>query len=197
MPGVAFVVFSTGILSRGGQAMKRFCVTCMLGLLLLGFTAQVKAQAPIPGQSYQIPAGFEGSAPGTVINYGGYSYLIQPGGTMQPLNQPSMPNYPYYNPVVGGSSYITPGSFNPYTGTTNYNTGTTTIYGSAYQGMTTPMAPGSGRVVYQPNPYGGYQTGYVWRDIYGIPHGDVSNVTPNPFGGVETTRKVYSIVRPR
>jgi len=37
---------------------------------------------PAPGQAYLVPAAFAGAAPGTVIQFGGYSYLIGANGTM-------------------------------------------------------------------------------------------------------------------
>jgi len=36
-----------------------------------------------PQQAYQIPPGYEGYADGTIINYGGYNYVIS-GGVMYP-----------------------------------------------------------------------------------------------------------------
>jgi len=40
------------------------------------------ARAPIPGQPYQVPPGYEGCGPGTLVAYCGYSYVIQGDGTM-------------------------------------------------------------------------------------------------------------------
>ncbi len=38
--------------------------------------------APVAGQVYLVPAAFAGAAPGTVIQYCGYSYVIGASGTM-------------------------------------------------------------------------------------------------------------------
>ena len=37
---------------------------------------------PVPGQLYLVPAAFFGAVPGTLIQYGGYTYVIGSGGTM-------------------------------------------------------------------------------------------------------------------
>lgn len=79
--------------------MKRFVLSGILGLLLLGFTAPAKAQAPIGGQAYLIPAQFAGYAPGSIVNYAGYNYVIQNNGTM--LYQGTYSSYyvaPSYTP---------------------------------------------------------------------------------------------------
>ena len=57
--------------------MKRFCLVAILGFL---FGIPVYAQ--VPGQPYQIPAGYEGYSAGTLITYGGANYVIQDNGTM-------------------------------------------------------------------------------------------------------------------
>lgn len=62
--------------------MKRYCLTGLLGLLLLGFSAPARAQAPVAGQPYQIPAEYSSYSAGALINYGGYNYVIQDNGTM-------------------------------------------------------------------------------------------------------------------
>jgi hypothetical protein len=40
--------------------------------------------SPAPLQVYLVPAEFAGAAPGTVIQYGGVSYVIGSNGTMTP-----------------------------------------------------------------------------------------------------------------
>ena len=43
---------------------------------------QQPATGPAPGQRYQIPAQFAGTAPGSVIAYGGADYVVGNDGTM-------------------------------------------------------------------------------------------------------------------
>ena len=57
----------------------------MIGLLVslfLAMAGSANAQAPMAGQPYAIPAGYEGYSAGTPITYGGYNYVIQDNGTM-------------------------------------------------------------------------------------------------------------------
>ena len=54
----------------------------LLGSLLLSLSTTARAQAPVAGQPYQIPAGYEGYGAGTLIAYGGYNYVIQSNRTM-------------------------------------------------------------------------------------------------------------------
>ena len=55
---------------------KWFYSVIAIGLLCATVHAQV------PGQPYEIPAGYEGYSAGTLINYGGANYVIQDNGTM-------------------------------------------------------------------------------------------------------------------
>ncbi len=64
--------------------MKWFCSMIAVGLLCTTTHAQV------PGQPYQVPAGYEGYSAGTLINYGGANYVIQGNGTMLLAAQGSM-----------------------------------------------------------------------------------------------------------
>lgn len=64
-------------------------VTQANGTMLLAATQNVQpVQVPqvqtYQAQSYQIPAGYSGYPVGTVINYGGANYTIQPNGMMAP-----------------------------------------------------------------------------------------------------------------
>ena len=64
------------------------------------------------GQPYQIPAGFESYPVGTLITYGGFNYVIQPGGTMLlAAEQPLPPQQFIYTtpmaPTTIYSPYIT------------------------------------------------------------------------------------------
>jgi len=54
----------------------------LLGILFLAMAGSVNAQAPMAGQPYAIPAGYEGYSAGTLISYGGYNYVTQDNGTM-------------------------------------------------------------------------------------------------------------------
>ena len=62
--------------------MKRFWMIGLLGILFLAMAGSANAQAPMAGQPYAIPAGYEGYSAGTPITYGGYNYVIQDNGTM-------------------------------------------------------------------------------------------------------------------
>jgi hypothetical protein len=62
--------------------MKKLPLMFMLAVLLPSASGSAMAQAPIPGQPYQVPPGYESYQPGTLIAYGGYSYVIQGDGTM-------------------------------------------------------------------------------------------------------------------
>ncbi len=62
--------------------MRSYHLMIVAMLTCLGVSTPAHAQAPTPGQPYQIPAGFEGYGPGTLISYGGYNYVTQGDGTM-------------------------------------------------------------------------------------------------------------------
>ena len=62
--------------------MRRFWLIGLLGILFLATAGSANAQAPMAGQPYAIPAGYEGYSAGTLITYGGYNYVIQDNGTM-------------------------------------------------------------------------------------------------------------------
>jgi len=62
--------------------MRSYPLMIVAMITCLGVFTPAHAQAPIPGQPYQIPAGFEGSSAGTLIAYGGYNYVSQDNGTM-------------------------------------------------------------------------------------------------------------------
>ena len=62
--------------------MKRFWMIGLLGILFLAMAGSANAQAPMAGQPYAIPAGYEGYSAGTPITYGRYNYVIQDNGTM-------------------------------------------------------------------------------------------------------------------
>ena len=49
--------------------MKTASIMFLSCLLLLSFTGAAQAQAPIAGQPYQVPAGYEAYGAGTAIMY--------------------------------------------------------------------------------------------------------------------------------
>ena len=69
--------------------MKKSLPLLALAVLILGSCGTAKAQAPVPGQPYQVPAGYEGYGAGTLVAYAGYNYVVQGDGTMQ-FSSPSV-----------------------------------------------------------------------------------------------------------
>jgi hypothetical protein len=65
--------------------MKRYVLMSICALSLLSFCTPANAQAPVPGQPYQIPDGYQGYGAGTLISYGGYNYVINPDVTTMVL----------------------------------------------------------------------------------------------------------------
>jgi hypothetical protein len=113
---------------------------------------------PVPDQPYQIPADYAGSAPGTVISYGGSSYAIQSDGTML-LQQPAGFAYNsfYSQPGTSGSNW-TPGVA---TNSSNFRPGVVTNGrpGPTFRPGGQTLQPGyrPGGVGYRPGPA---NTGY-------------------------------------
>ena len=70
--------------------MKKSLPVLALAVLLVGACGTARAQAPVSGQPYQVPAGYEGYGAGTLVAYAGYNYVIQGDGTMQ-FSSPSVP----------------------------------------------------------------------------------------------------------
>jgi hypothetical protein len=62
--------------------MKWHLLMAIFGVSLLSFCGRAYAQAPVPGQPYQIPDGYTGTPTGSLISYGGYNYVIQDNSTM-------------------------------------------------------------------------------------------------------------------
>jgi len=88
--------------------MRTFCLTAICGLLIVSSANPVRAQAPIPGQPYQVPAELASFAPGTLATYGGYNYVIQGDGTMLLAEQQGFTYSSYYVPptyFVGQPTY--------------------------------------------------------------------------------------------
>jgi hypothetical protein len=83
--------------------MKRFSLVIALAFLSLAACGAARAQSPVFGQPYQVPIGYEGYGAGTVISYGGASYVIQGDRTMLLRSSPTCdyqtPTY-YWQPVT-------------------------------------------------------------------------------------------------
>jgi hypothetical protein len=62
--------------------MRKASLALAFAVLSFAACGTAKAQPPVPGQPYQVPVGFEAYGPGSVISYGGCSYVIQPDRTM-------------------------------------------------------------------------------------------------------------------
>ena len=88
----------------------------LFGLLLLSFGGTARAQAPAAGQPYQVPSGYEAYGPGTLINYGGYSYVIQDNGTMllAANSQPSGDETARAQASAAGQPYQVPSGYETY-----------------------------------------------------------------------------------
>jgi len=74
------------------------CFFVAAALIAVVSMTQARAQAPLPGVAYIIPAGFETYPAGTMITYAGYQYVSQGNGTMFLAFIPN----PEFNPVLPG-----------------------------------------------------------------------------------------------
>jgi hypothetical protein len=146
--------------------MKRYFLMTICGLWFLSFCEPANAQAPIPGQAYQIPNGFQGYGAGTLISYGGYNYVINPDVTTMVLaNQASDSSPPDDSPSPtddqgSGQAYQIPDRY------AGYSAGTVISYrGSNYtigsNGTMTLADQGAGQTYQVPDGYAGYAAGTV------------------------------------
>jgi hypothetical protein len=142
--------------------------------LLLSFTAAAQAQAPIAGQPYQVPAGYEAYGAGTVITYAGYNYVIQGNGTML-LNADSQPSPAGTTAAQGpaaGQPYQVPAGYEAYSAGTvithaGYNyviqgNGTMLLNADSqpsYGGTTVAQGPAAGQPYQVPAGYESYGPG--------------------------------------
>ena len=78
--------------------MRTICLTIVCGAVLIAMPGAARAQAPVLGQPYQVPFEFSGYGAGTLINYGGYNYVIQGDGTMLPSRDSGFTYSSYYGP---------------------------------------------------------------------------------------------------
>ena len=88
--------------------MKRSLCLSMFGAAVLSAGGPAKAQAPVFGQPYQVPAGYASYAAGTLVNYGGYNYVTAGNGTMVLSNQSVQYNGPqsqFSTATQGGTTY--------------------------------------------------------------------------------------------
>ena len=92
--------------------MRKFSLMAFVTAMLLVMVGNARAQTPIPGQPYQVPAGYEAYQAGTLISYGGYNYVIQGGGTML-LAEQTVDSSPDAGPA-DGQPYQVPAGFESY-----------------------------------------------------------------------------------
>jgi hypothetical protein len=78
--------------------MRMFCLTILCGAMLTALPSAARAQAPILGQPYQVPLELSSYGAGTLINYGGFNYVIQGDGTMLPFHDSGFTYSSFYGP---------------------------------------------------------------------------------------------------
>jgi hypothetical protein len=145
----------------------RTATACLaLGALIGTFDSPARAQGPVGGQRYQVPAGYEGYGAGTTITYYGYNYTIQGDGTMI-YGSDSSTTTSSGGPVAG-QRYQVPAGYEGYgAGTTityygyNYTIqgDGTMIYGSDSSTTTSSGGPVTGQRYQVPAGYEGYGAG--------------------------------------
>ena len=62
--------------------MRLLYLTALCAALFVAMPSAARAQAPIFGQPYQVPFEYSGYGAGTLINYGGFNYVVQGDATM-------------------------------------------------------------------------------------------------------------------
>jgi hypothetical protein len=72
--------------------MKKSLSALAVAVVILGASGTAKAQAPVYGQPYQVPACHQGACVGTPVSFGGYNYVINGGGTMLLSSPPATCN---------------------------------------------------------------------------------------------------------
>jgi hypothetical protein len=164
--------------------MKRYFLMTICGLSLLSFCGRANAQAPVPGQPYQIPAGYEGYPAGTVITYVDYNYVILSDTTMVLAEQATDYSPPSDDPG-NVQVYQVPAGYE------GYAIGTVISYGGAnytigLNGTIVLTDQGYDQVYQVPAGYGGYAAGTV------ISYGG-ANYTIGLYGTMTlVTRNTYS-----
>ena len=120
--------------------MKTAFGTLLFGFLLVTFSGTARAQGPVAGQPYQVPAGYQSYGAGTLIAYGGYNYVIQSNGTMLLSGSGGSTGTDQQGPS-GGQAYQVPAGYQ------GYGAGTVISYGGynyVIQGNGTMLLSGSG-----------------------------------------------------
>ena len=139
-------------------------------------------------QRYQIPAGYENAAAGSVINYGGASYVIAGDGTMSPASandggsapaQPSQPAAQRYQ-IPSGYENSAVGSLISYGGA-SYVIGADGTMSPSADAASTPSQPVAAKRYQIPAEYAGTAAGLV------ITYGGASYLT-----AADGTMTVYS-----
>ena len=93
--------------------MRTFCLTVVCGAVLIAMPGAARAQAPVLGQPYQVPFEFSGYGAGTLINYGGYNYVIQGDGTMLPSQASGFMYSSQYGPPAATYDFVQQPVYNP------------------------------------------------------------------------------------
>jgi hypothetical protein len=78
--------------------MRKLCLMAVCGFMLAACPLAAHAQAPIPGQPYQVPPEYGAVAGGSQIAYGGFNYVSQGDGTMLLAVQPEFTYTSQYVP---------------------------------------------------------------------------------------------------
>ena len=151
--------------------MRRYVLMTICGLSLVLFGGPANAQAPVPGQAYQIPNGYQGYAAGTVIAYGGYNYVINPDATTMVLANQATDSAPPDDsspPDNSSPPADDPGPGGPQIpdGYAGYAAGTVISYGGSNytigsNGTMTLADQGAGQAYQIPDGYSGYAPGTV------------------------------------
>ncbi len=88
--------------------MRKLCLMAVCGFMVVLSPLAARAQAPIPGQPYQVPPEYGAVPGGSPIGYGGFNYVSQGDGTMVLADQPGFTYTSQYVPpstIVYGRPY--------------------------------------------------------------------------------------------
>jgi hypothetical protein len=96
--------------------MRMFCLTVLCGAMLTALPSAARAQAPILGQPYQVPAEFSSYVAGSLINYAGFNYVIRGDGTMLPSQNSGFTYSSYYGPPAATYSLVQQPIYSPWGG---------------------------------------------------------------------------------
>jgi hypothetical protein len=91
-----------------------FCLTVICGAMLTAMPNAARAQAPILGQPYQVPSEFSAYGAGSLINYGGYNYVIQGNGTMLPSQDSGFTYSSFYGPPAASPYFVQQPVYSPF-----------------------------------------------------------------------------------